>query len=107
MEFSAGVMWAAGCVLLASLIVAFLLRRHRWSRPVAVVATIVCFHVTFILVPHVAESFGSGRWAYTPTGDVLGRIIASVITVSGVRNRWIWQAPKTNPYPGDGQTFYE
>ena len=109
MEFSAGVMWIALGVLLASLLIVFLLRRHRWSRRVAVIGAIVFFQATFFLLPPMLALFVSTNgidlnWVI---GDILGRIMVSVFTISGVRGRWIWQPPKTSPHPADGQTFYE
>lgn len=113
MEFSAGVMWAALGVLLASMLATFLLRRHRWSRRVAVIAMIVFFQATFFLAPPALALFVSTNgidlgWII---GDILGRVMVSAIAVSGVQGRWIWQPPKTSPsgpsQTAEGQTFYE
>ena len=113
LHFSGTVMLATAFVLLATWAATAIFRKRHWSRTLAVVATVICFQATLILLPPAPARptpDSSVKWDEV-IADVMGRVIFAVLTVSGAQGRWIWRVPRSDassaPAPSQDRTFYE
>ena len=106
MSSSAASMVASGFVLAAALLTTYLCRKRAWSRTLAIIVTIICFHATLIIVPPASALVADDNridWDMVSV-NILGRIMFSVLLVSGAQGRWIWRAPRhpvAGPWDGN------
>ncbi len=99
-------------IFFLALLAAFIFRKRRWSRALAILLAAVCVHMTLYLIPPppaILPGETHVDWDNL-IADIFGRIIFVALLISSVQLRFIWQKPLTaGPKPrgpDDGFQLY-